>query len=374
MELKQDNGASLGEEINGFIINNGVVIEYVGPTDVDSVIIPLQAQIISNNIFKKELDFPICVIVTSNVKRIEDNAFCGTELNGLKFEQHPSLEYIGNNIGYGNVGLIMVPISVIHVSENAFSGFEYKNAFFPEHCSKMNLVLCPNAKVSYNNKVCRFGLSKKLVKKRSVKGAKYESRTDEDLYKLYETCYDFSKIFIVKSVIGIILSTICFGVLGLVGGLIFGGTIYTTTILAVLGLIYGIVGYNNSQDMKEIYNKVKSVRDFDKKLADHKAELEQKKEEERARNSHNSSSGVWYKTMHNSSENISEESSSNDSSNYDIYSNNGEKVGSVENKGSGRINNVYDNNGNVIGYASDNGGEIMDVYYNDNSRGTIDKK
>ena len=35
---------------------------------------------------------------------------------------------------------------------------------------------------------------------------------------------------------------------------------------------------------------------------------------------------------------------------------------------------VYDDKGNVVGWANDNGGDIMDVHYNDGSRGTIDKK
>jgi hypothetical protein len=92
------------------------------------------------------------------------------------------LEYVGKNIGTGNVAIIIMPISVLHIEPDAFLGFEYKSIFLPEHCSKMNLQICQGAKVSYNNNFCRLGLSKKLVKKRSVKGAKYQGRTDDELY------------------------------------------------------------------------------------------------------------------------------------------------------------------------------------------------
>ena len=60
-------------EIDGFIINDGVVTEYIGPTNVNSITIPLQARIISGNIFKKRFNNPIKVVVTENVKRIENN-------------------------------------------------------------------------------------------------------------------------------------------------------------------------------------------------------------------------------------------------------------------------------------------------------------
>jgi len=46
----------------------------------------------------------------------------------------------------------------------------------------------------------------------------------------------------------------------------------------------------------------------------------------------------------------------------------------MDNKGSGRINNVYDEHGNNIGWVSDTGGDMLDVHYNDGSKGRIDRK
>lgn len=154
------------------------------------------------------------------------------------------------------------------------------------------------------------------------------------------------------------------------------GVFITIAVFIVVGTFWPLLGciLKIKQDklIAQVKNKVKLENELEKA----------RREEASFINSWNSSSSSSYSSSsYSSSSNTSSSSSSSSSdtsssspSSYDICDINGNKTGSVENKGSGRINNVYDENGVVKGWAVDNGGDTMDYYNSDGSYGgTIDK-
>ena len=221
-------------EIDGFIINDGVVTEYVGPTNVNSITIPLQARIISGNIFKKSFNNPIKVVVTENVKRIENNAFSGTALMGLKIENLQNLEYIGEDIGYNSTQKT--------VKKNA-EKIAFKTA-------SENTTITANS----SENIVTFPESINSIEDNCDSDKSKQKSGNFGLYVLYKTCLDFSKTFFMKSIFGIAFSVIMIISLSFAIGLMVGGTLYAATILSIVGFIIsvisvitGSVGYKKSK-------------------------------------------------------------------------------------------------------------------------------
>lgn len=227
------------------------------------------------------------------------------------------------------------------------------------------------------------------IKYMSENNTKQENSNAEDY--LINKCANLErKLYhhFVKSIGGVIVVALICGALGLFFGYFISqteiasewkgnlGMFIIMAVFIVLGVIYPIIGCVFKIKQNKLIAKIKNKAKLDTELEKVRA---QEKEKWNSSTSYGSNlySSSSYSSKHSSSSDTSSSNASNtsSSSSYDIYDNYGNKTGSVENKGLGRINDVYDENGVVKGWALDNGGDTMDYYNNDGSYGgTIKKK
>ena len=150
------------------------------------------------------------------------------------------------------------------------------------------------------------------------------------------------------------------------------GVIITTSIFGVGGIGYSLSGCFLKSAQNKLAKQVYHKKKLKEVLRATNINAGQKFWESTSK----SSSGV-YSSVYGSSASSKEEGTkqSEKSSTTETYdSTTGLRTGYMDNKGSGRINNVYDEHGNNIGWVSDTGGDMLDVHYNDGSKGRIDRK
>lgn len=370
-----------------FIIKDGELIAYFNYSKKSEVIIPKNVKVISSKC-KIVYDNPVKIIIPKSVKVIRDNAFSLFNVSEIVFEENSQLEEIGASFVKGKFEKLVVPNSVKYIHEKAFAEIVCEDVKLPEKFEYVKQLKNNfNHMTESNNKSIKKVDFAEKQKKKAEKNAKkyanskYKDWSQSDLRFKYISEEINNKGFVIDNFVSLIVGAIIVGLLML-------GVCWVFTLLGSLmeefprlwfwlpgigafGMIsYGMFGIIHRKSQNEILYFVEDKISLQKeaRAAVKSAIAAEKELAEAARSYYNSSSSS------SSSSSDSSSSSSSSPSSYDTYDSSGRKSGSVENKGSGRINNVYDNNGNVVGWANDNGGDMMDVHYNDGSRGTIDKK
>lgn len=362
-----------------FIIENGKLVSYVGETDINELVIPAGVQIICGRFLDNQPTNKIKIVIPKNVTIIESYAFSGCDVSEIEFQNDSQLREVGACFASGSIKKLVIPQSVKNIHISAFAELKCEEIELDQQFSNKNIKFNENAKISY---VCNDLKNKsdnsisKQKKKIKNEKSQYKHWDQYDLISKYVRNDELAAMFPINSILVMIIAAIFFAGLALGLGWIFTllGSLmeeypnlwyWFPGVAAGLTFVGGIIGIDIQKDQEQLAMFIEDKAELNRRL--------QASRFARAAAAKQAKTNSYSSYSSSSSSNNSSESSSSSSSSYDTYNSSGVKTGSVENKGSGRINNVYDNNGNVIGWANDNGGDMMDVHYNDGSTGTINK-